>query len=274
MPTTTISALPAGTAASTWKAPADDAVGSGTYYVTLGAIAFLMNDASNLTVGTIPDARLSANVVLTGDARLTNARTPSAHAGSHATGGTDAITPTSIGAANASHAHGNITAAGAIGSTAGLPLVTQASGVVNVGAFGSTSGTFCAGDDARLSNSRAPTTHASSHQPDGSDPVLPRSVTLNLSGTNNNLSVSGYDVVRVTSAGNVTITGITASPAVPVLIVNENGVGGGTVTLAHESSLSTATNRIRNQSLADVTIQPDGGTALLVLSPVVNRWRT
>jgi hypothetical protein len=72
----------------------------------------------------------------------------------------------------------------------------------------------------------------------------------------------------------VTITGITASPAVPVLIVNENGVGGGTVTLAHESSLSTETNRIRNQSLADVTIQPDGGTALLVLSPVVNRWRT
>jgi hypothetical protein len=48
--------------------------------------------ASDLTSGTLADARLSANVVLTGDARLTNSRTPTSHASSHAAAGTDPLT--------------------------------------------------------------------------------------------------------------------------------------------------------------------------------------
>ena len=55
----------------------------------------------------------------------------------------DARTPTS-------HVHGNVTNAGAIGSTSGLPIITGASGVLQVGSFGATSGTFAAGDDSRL----------------------------------------------------------------------------------------------------------------------------
>lgn len=50
--------------------------------------------------------------VTDGDARLTNARTPSAHAASHATGGTDPITPSSIGAATQASldtTNGNVT---------------------------------------------------------------------------------------------------------------------------------------------------------------------
>jgi hypothetical protein len=39
------------------------------------------------------------------DSRLTNARTPTAHKASHATGGTDALTAADIGAAAASHTH-------------------------------------------------------------------------------------------------------------------------------------------------------------------------
>lgn len=52
---------------------------------------------------------------------------------------TDARTPTS-------HAHGNITNAGAIGSTANLPIITTTSGVLTTGAFGTSSGQFAAGD--------------------------------------------------------------------------------------------------------------------------------
>lgn len=59
----------------------------------------------------------------------------------------------------ASHVHGNITNAGAIGVTANLPLITSASGVITVGAFGTTANTFCQGDDSRLSDARTPTAH-------------------------------------------------------------------------------------------------------------------
>jgi len=50
-------------------------------------------DASLLTSGTLADARLTANVVLTTDSRLSNARTPTSHASTHQTGGADAINP-------------------------------------------------------------------------------------------------------------------------------------------------------------------------------------
>jgi hypothetical protein len=48
--------------------------------------------------------------------------------------------------APSTHTHGNITNAGAIGSTASLPIITGASGVLQAGSFGTTTGTFAAGD--------------------------------------------------------------------------------------------------------------------------------
>jgi len=61
--------------------------------------------------------------------------------------------------AASSHVHGNITSTGAIGSTANLPLITTASGVITVGSFGTTANTFCQGNDSRLSDARTPTAH-------------------------------------------------------------------------------------------------------------------
>ena len=75
-----------------------------------GSAASATTSASDLTSGTLADARLSANVVLTGDSRLTDSRTP------------------------ASHVHGNVTNAGAIGSTSGQIVVTTASGVLTTAA--------------------------------------------------------------------------------------------------------------------------------------------
>ena len=59
----------------------------------------------------------------------------------------------------ASHTHGNITNAGAIGSTANLPVITGTNGVLKAGSFGTTANTFCQGNDSRLSDSRTPTSH-------------------------------------------------------------------------------------------------------------------
>lgn len=44
------------------------------------------------------------------------------------------------------HAHGNISNAGAIGSASGVPIITGANGVLQAGAFGTTAGTFAAGN--------------------------------------------------------------------------------------------------------------------------------
>jgi len=62
------------------------------------------------------------------------------------------ITPVRNQLATTNHIHGNITAAGAIGSDAGKPIITTTSGVLQAGSFGSQQNTFCAGDDARIYN--------------------------------------------------------------------------------------------------------------------------
>jgi hypothetical protein len=57
------------------------------------------------------------------------------------------------------HTHGNITNAGAIGTTDSLPIITGTSGVLQAGSFGTTAGTFCQGNDSRLSDARTPAAH-------------------------------------------------------------------------------------------------------------------
>ena len=61
-----------------------------------------------------------------------------------------------------SHTHGNITNAGAIGTTANKPLITTTNGVITTGSFGTTANTFCEGNDSRLSDARTPTAHTHS----------------------------------------------------------------------------------------------------------------
>lgn len=58
-----------------------------------------------------------------------------------------------------SHTHGNITNAGYIGTTASLPIITGTGGILQAGSFGTGAGTFCQGNDSRLSDARTPTAH-------------------------------------------------------------------------------------------------------------------
>ena len=134
----------------------------------------------------------SANTFCQGnDSRLSDARTPTSHVHGNitndgkvgtvsgkplitGTGGT--VTTGSFGNSSGtfcegndsrlsdsrtpnSHTHGNISNAGAIGSTSGLPVVTGQSGVLQAGSFGNSAGTFCEGNDSRLSDVRTPASH-------------------------------------------------------------------------------------------------------------------
>jgi hypothetical protein len=83
----------------------------------------------------------------TGDSRLTDARTPTAHATSHATAGSDPVTPAAIGAATSGHTHSYVAPTRTIATTAPLAgggdLSANRTLTVSVG---STSGTVAAGD--------------------------------------------------------------------------------------------------------------------------------
>lgn len=100
--------------------------------------------SGSLAIARIPTGTTSSTVCLGNDSRLSDSRTPTAHT------------------------HGNLTNAGAIGTTSGVPIITGTSGVLQAGAFGTTAGTFatgnhthtfgttagtfCQGNDSRLLN--------------------------------------------------------------------------------------------------------------------------
>lgn len=81
----------------------------------------------SVTYGTTSGTACQGN-----DSRLSDARTPTAHKSSHATGGADALAAADIGAAETSHAHGNLTSAGLIGTNtaSGQIVVTTTGGAL------------------------------------------------------------------------------------------------------------------------------------------------
>lgn len=267
MPDTTITGLSPGTAELLGNLAMDRADGTATVRITIQDLLALLTSASQLTTGTLPDARLSANIARTTDAAMTNARTPTAHKASHATGGADAISPADIGASAAGHGHtlSSISDAGTAASR-------------NVPASGNASATeVMLGSDTRNTNARTPTSHASTHACTGSDPAVPVVVSATLTTSQNNWNPGRADVYRVTSASAVTITGI-VSAGVPdgalVTIVNEGSDTDGAITVPHESASSTATNRIRSAYKADLVATPNGGRVTLEWSAAAQRWRS
>jgi hypothetical protein len=83
-----------------------------------GDPASATTDASSLTTGTLDDDRLSGNVVLTDDARLSDSRQPLSHASSH---GVDGADPISIAASQVSGLF-----SGAYSDLSGLPTLGSA----------------------------------------------------------------------------------------------------------------------------------------------------
>jgi len=125
-------------------------------------------------------------------------------------------------AATSTHVHGNITNAGAIGSTSGLPIITTTSGVLTTGSFGSTAGTFCQGNDSRLSDTRAnpnAVTFNNGGAGGASGSTYTGSATLTVSyntvgaPSTTGANASGSWGISVTgSAGSVAWSGITSKP--------------------------------------------------------------
>ena len=102
------------------------------------------------------------------DARLSNARTPTAHKTTHKTGGTDALTPADIGAVPTT-----IQVIAGTGLSGGGSLAANRTLAVT---YGTAAGTACQGNDARLSNARTPTAHKATHKTGGTDALTPADI--------------------------------------------------------------------------------------------------
>jgi hypothetical protein len=156
-----------------------------------GADEIVALNAGALTVGTVNDARLSANVVLTTDPRLTDARTPTVHVTTHLPGGTDAL-PADAPAATASlRTLGTGATQACAGNDSRLTdarpatahhtthepggsdamAVNAAAATGSLRTLGTSATAACAGNDARLSDARTPTAHAATHKSGGSDAI-------------------------------------------------------------------------------------------------------
>ena len=149
--------------------------------------------------------------VLKGDGTWGAVSAASSVAWSDVTGKPSTFTPSD-------HTHGNITNAGAIGSTSGLPVVTGADGVLQAGSFGTTAGTVCEGNDSRLSDARTPTSHThGSITNDGKLGTASRAVVTDADGIIDVSSVTATELgclSGVTSAVQTQLDGKAADSAV------------------------------------------------------------
>jgi hypothetical protein len=141
---------------------------------------------------------------------------------------------------------------------------------------GTTAGTVAAGNDSRLSDARTPTTHASTHQTGGADAINPVIVTpSSLSASQNDYAPGVCDILRLSSSTAIDLTGLAAGTVDGAmrLLINTNASGGAAITLKHESASSTAANRFRSVTNADVILLADGGSVTLTYSSAISRWR-
>jgi hypothetical protein len=208
-----------------------------------------LDGTTKIPIAEIPTGSTSTTVAIGNDARLSDARAPTAHASSHHSGGgADALAHQSItGSGTNTHAqidthvastsNPHTTTAAQVGALA-TGTRGAASGVASLDGTtkipiaeiptGSSSTTVTIGNDARLSDARAPTAHASSHHSGGgTDPLAHQSITG--SGTLTHAQIdtrlTGYAYKTTTVLAGASTYNVPAN--VRALVVEVVGGGGG-----------------------------------------------
>jgi hypothetical protein len=160
-----------------------------------------------------------------------------------------------------------------VGTTANLPLKTGTNGVIEAGAFGTAAGSFCAGDDARLSDARTPSAHAASHTankaeyvgtPDGTTSKLViradnvgtagNSITLTFNGSQNvDNRLAAWNSANPTNTATIIYGNGSSNPNNGETITLSGGVAGGTDILFNQN-VNTTNNPVFDRIFAQTEI--------------------
>ena len=239
------------------------------------AVAPPTTNANLLTSGTLSDSLLSANVVFTTDARLTNARAPTAHnhSASEITSGmlADSLLSANVVFTTDARLNDEIVEYAlpanfpATGVSSILYVATDTSrayrwtGAVYV-EVGSASLGFVMSVAGRTGDITL------DHRDIGN---LPATLTQ-FTADQNNLSLGTGGIIRLSSDAARNITGFSGGQSGDArLLVN---VGSFAITLKHQSTSSNETNRIIGVSSADVAI-PSQGSVVIYYDGTDSRWR-
>jgi len=211
-------------------------------------------DASSKLTGSQQVYGTAANTAAQGnDARLSDARTPTAHAASHAAGGTDAVTLTE---AQITNLVADLAAKAALASPAltGTPTAPTAGAGTNTTQIATTA--FALTEAALKSGATATST-------------------ITTTGTQTALAIpagTGDLIIRANNATLLTLQGIAAGIDGQRLTIES--VGAGQVDLAHQHASATAANRLINFATVGLTSLAAGsGIAAFVYDATTARWR-
>lgn len=199
---------------------------------------------------------------------------PATHKSSHASGGSDALTPSDIGAAVALHSHGfidpfgGVTPAVAAPETVSAPIVcVSPGGLISRGEFGTQAGTICQGNDSRLSNSRTPTDGSVTTAKLANGSVTAEKIASGQSVSFADITVAGpvtlTGISGILSATSISApTGIITCSTIRVIGVNGVDVAGGGGIAVKANQLSAAVFNVSAEGV--VTAGTWQGTAIAV----------
>jgi hypothetical protein len=114
--------------------------------------------------------------------------------------------------------------------------------------------------------------HASGHQTGGADAIANVvSSPSQLTADQNDYALPTADIVRMSASAARNVTGFAAgSSGQALLLVN---VGSFAITLKHQSTSSSAANRLVVPWAGDYVMDANGGAALVIYDATTQRWR-
>jgi len=147
-----------------------------------------------------------------------------------------------------------------VGSTAGVPIITTTGGALSAGSFGSTSGTFCQGNDSRLSDTRN-TTNSFVVKFDGGTTEGTDQYTFNGSAAKTINIVAGSNITLTEVAGQITIASTASGGGTPGGNTGEiqyNNAG----TFAGAANVEIEGGNIKMLPLASIPAAPADGLVM------------